>query len=98
MANLGKCLLFYLKYAVEMERLYEPEDEPNVDGLPNPDRVLKQIRHVGDTACREAADLLEACALKIEEFLPTISTAERVRSNLENNWELKYRVSPKKSR
>ena len=37
MANLGKCLLFYLKYPAEMARLYHAE-EPKVEGLPNPDR------------------------------------------------------------
>jgi hypothetical protein len=55
--NLGKCLLFYLKYPAEMERLYEAE-KPNVKGLPNPDQILKKIKLVGDAASREAADLL----------------------------------------
>jgi hypothetical protein len=41
MAHLGKCMLFYLKYTAEMERLYESE-KPKVEGLPNPDQVLKK--------------------------------------------------------
>src|SRR5690349_16708749 len=61
MATLGKCLLFYLKYPVEVDRLYEA-DEPNVEGLPNPEQVLERVRRVADAANREAAQLLEACA------------------------------------
>jgi hypothetical protein len=66
MANLGKCLLFYLKYPVEMERLYEAA-EPKVEGLPDPDRTLQKITRVGDAAYREAVELLEACVPGIDE-------------------------------
>lgn len=96
MANLGKCLLFYLKYQTEMERLYET-DEPKIEGLPDADRVLKKIRLVGDTACTEGASLLEACVLGIEDHFRSISTIKRVRNNLENIWELRFRVSPKRA-
>jgi hypothetical protein len=79
-----------------MERLYEAK-EPNVEGLPNPDQVLEKIRLVGDTASREGADLLESCAPGIEErFLP-ISAIQRVRTNLEKIWDLKFRVAPKET-
>ena len=79
MTNLGKCLLFYLKYPAEMERLYGV-DERTWRGCPTPDRVLNQIWRVGDLACREGADLLEACVPGIEAHFRTISTIERVRS------------------
>jgi hypothetical protein len=100
MATLGKCLLFYLKYAVEMERLYEVEEPKEVDlkGLSDPDGTLKKIVLVGDLACREGADLLEACVKPIEDHFRAISTIERIHSNLENYWELKFRVAPKRSR
>jgi hypothetical protein len=97
MANLGKCLLFYLKYTAEMERLYE-EDEPNLNGLPNPDQILEKIKLVGDTANREVAELLEACAPTIEELFCAISAIERVRNNLEKMWSLRFWVSPKRAK
>ena len=95
MANIGKCLLFYLKYWTEMERLYEP-DEPKVDGLPDADRILEKVRAVGDVACREGAELLEAFATGIEAHFRPIASVERVRNNLENMWELKFRVAPRR--
>jgi hypothetical protein len=96
MANLGSCLLFYLKYPAEMERLYEA-DEPKVDGLPNPDRVLERIKLVGDTAGREAADFLETCVRGIVERFRPIGNIERVHNNLEDSWDLRFRVSLKKA-
>jgi len=94
MANLGRCVLFYLKYAAEMERLYKPV-EPKVEGLLNPDRVLKQIKLVGDTANREIAELLETCLRGIEEHFHAISDVQRIRNNLEKTWELRFKVGPK---
>lgn len=95
MASIGKCLLFYLKYWAEMGRLYD-EDEPNVDGLPDPDRTLEKVWAVGDAACREVAEFLETFAPGIEAHFRPISTVERVRNNLENMWELRFRVTPKR--
>lgn len=96
MTNLGKCMLFYLKYAAEMERLYEAE-ERKVKGLPNPDQILKQIALVGDTANREVAAFLETCARGIEEHFHAIGDVQQMRNNLENTWELKFKVAPKKA-
>ena len=59
MANFGKCLLFYLKYPAEMDRLYET-DEPDVDDLPDAESLMERISIVGDTASREAAAKLTA--------------------------------------
>ena len=95
LTDLGKCLLFYLKYPAEMEHLYDV-DRPNVKGLTDSDRVLSQIKRVGDAALREGASLLEACAPGIEAHFRTISNVERVRTNLEN-WELKFKVSPRRA-
>lgn len=97
MANLDKCMLFYLKYAAEMERLSNVEDpkDPKLKGLPDPDRVLKQIKLVGDTANRQVAEFLERCAPGIEEHFHAISNVQRMRNNLEKTWALTFKVGPK---
>jgi hypothetical protein len=94
MASVGKCLLFYLKYPAEMERLYL-EDEPDVSGLPDADRNLIKIRLVGDTACREAADLLEACVPAVEQHFRSIGLVQRIRRNAEHWWDFEFRVRRK---
>ncbi|MFM9967472.1 MAG: hypothetical protein ACKVQK_03575 [Burkholderiales bacterium] len=94
MANLGNCMLFYLKYAAEMERLYEAE-KPKDEGLPEPNRILEKIKLVGDTASREVAEFLEFCALGIEAHFHAISDVKRVRNNLEKTWGLDFWVGPK---
>jgi hypothetical protein len=98
MANLGKCVLFYLKYSTEMKRLYEAE-EPKVEGLPNPDWVLERIKLVGDTACREAAEFLETCVPGIEEHFRAISAVQQIRNRnrLETMWDLRFKVAPRKA-
>ena len=95
MANLGKCLLFYLKYPAEMERL--TAKEPKVDGLPNPDLNLEKINLVGQTANREAAEFLKICAQGIEDHFKAISAFNRIRNNLEKTWSLSFRVAPKEA-
>jgi len=100
MANLDKCVPFYLKYAAEMERLYPPPedpDDPRVEGLPNLDLLLKKINLVGDTAKREVAEFLEACEPGIVEHFRTISTVRRTRNNLEKTWDLSFKVAPMKA-
>lgn len=94
MANLGNCMLFYLKYAAEMERLYKAE-KPKEEGLPKPDQTLEKIKLVGDTANREVAEFLKFCALGIEAHFHAISDVKRVRNNLEMNWKLDFWVGPK---
>jgi hypothetical protein len=92
MGDIGQCLLFWLRYPAEMERLYVSE-EPNVEGLPNPDEILKRVEIVGDTACRQGGDLLRACVTGIEAHFSPIIAIERVRNDLSDTWELKFRVS-----
>ena len=96
MAYLGKCLLFHLKYPVEMERLFEA-DNPNFDDLPNPVELKSKIKLVGDAAGQEAAEFLEMCAPRIEERLLAISAARRKRSNMKLTWQLEFRVAPRKA-
>ncbi len=96
MANLGKCMLFYLKYAAEMERLYNVEDpkDPKLEGLPNPERILENVKLVRDTANREVAEFLKTCEPGIDKHFRAISNPLRMRNNL-NTWELKFKVGPK---
>jgi len=96
MANVDKCLLFYLKYAAEMERLYE-EEEPSLEGLPDPAQILEKLNRVGNAANREVTRLLDACAPGIETHFRPICAIERVPTNLEKTWELKFRIAPKRT-
>jgi hypothetical protein len=100
MAKLGKCLVFYLKYPAEMDRLYwQPREtgKPAVtDGLKEKDNVMAMVKKVGDAACREAATFLGPCADRIQAHLDSIGIARRVRRNLEEWWSVYWRVSPKK--
>ncbi len=92
MANLGKCVLFYLKYAAEMERLYEAK-VPKVEGLLNPDQVREKIELVADTAKREVAAFLETFVPGIDEHFRAISTVQRIYKK--NMWELEFEVAPR---
>lgn len=97
MANVGQCLLFYLKYPVEMDRFYDYEgDEPDAEGLD--DRTLEKLTGVGDQACVDVAQMLNACISPIEAHLGAIGHYRRVRGNLERDWELRFRVGPTKVR
>jgi hypothetical protein len=97
METLGKCLLFYLKYPAEMSRLFEAE-EPNSDGLPNADEILKKTRLVGDAANWEAAQFLERCAPAIEGHFRAFGPVRRKRSNLEKTWSLQFHVGSRESK
>ncbi len=96
MAPLDKCLLFHLKYHVEMERLYE-SDNPMLDGLPNQQETHKKIIAVGDAACRDAAELLEMCYRGIESHFSQFSKIRRGNSDPESTWQIKFRVTPRKT-
>lgn len=93
MSSLGKCFLFYLKYPAEMDRLYE-SDEPNTDGLQDAESVLEKVRRVGDAASREGAELLSACASRIEDHFRGVGTIRRIRRKLETTWSLAYKIAP----
>lgn len=94
MADIGKCLLFYLKYPAEMERLYEDEaEEPNVEGLPNPEQILRKVRDVGDAASHEAAELLESCCRAIEQRFVGVGVLRRGRTDPKKDWGVRFRIS-----
>lgn len=92
MASIGKCLLFYLKYPVEMERLYEA-DEPDTEGLPDAEVVREKLNAVGAAATSEAVELVESCAIGIQEHLESISNCRRIRNNVRNDWGVRFNIS-----
>jgi hypothetical protein len=95
MAALGKCLVFHLKYGLEMKQLYWTKKKPDLEGLEDSERVFDMIRAVGDTACREAADFLEASAEKIEEHFRGFCDVrtETKRHILEKQWQVVSNIS-----
>jgi hypothetical protein len=94
MAELGNCLLFYLKYPAEMKRLYET-DEPAMDEFPNPDGTLEKIKRVGDAACWEAAELLKACASAIKNHFGKL--VSRRRGKPDSTWTISFWALPEES-
>jgi hypothetical protein len=99
MNNLGKCLLFYLKYSAEVERIYEAEndaDNLDTDGFPGTD-VQEKVVKVHDAACREVAELLKECGRKVVEHFGAISAIKQSKVNPES-WRISYRVWPKRGR
>src|SRR4051812_17854289 len=84
-----------------MERLYwkpwESGEQPDVEALQDADRVLEMVRAVGDAACREVADFLEAGAARIEghfRSLPDMEVKKRTkRSRVEERWEVQLFLS-----
>src|SRR5438067_8757896 len=93
MATLGKCLVFYLRHATEMNHLYGVK-EPKTAGLEDTARVLEMVNQVGERASCEVADLLEECAAAIEPHLGTICQCKRIssRQQVKKDWEIKYRI------
>ena len=94
MSALGRCLVFHLKYAPEMKRLYWTEDAPPPAGLDKPERVMEMVKAVGDTACEDAADLLQICAKRIEEHFGAFARCKIVsrRETMERHWYTWCRV------
>jgi hypothetical protein len=103
MTQLGKPLVFYLKYLAEMNRLYgDPEEgeEPDLTGLDDAEQVQEMARTVGAAAHEQAADFLELCGKGIEDHFTGLGTAailanKRRRSKVADTlwWEAKVRVS-----
>ena len=76
MTQLGKHLVFHLKYMDEMNRLWDdPEDEgevPDLTGLNDAERVREMVHTVGTAANIQAADFLEECGRGIEDHFTGI--------------------------
>lgn len=95
MAFLGKCLLFYLKYPTEMDRLYEA-DNSKFDGLPNPEELKEKIKRIGDAADKEAEEFLEIYTPGILARFRAISSVRRKR-NTKFNYEIQFRVATRRA-
>src|SRR5215471_5541388 len=95
MTPLGKSLVFYLKYWTEMQRLYEG-DGGELEGLPEPQQTREMAQEIGDKACRQGADLLEACAGQLEQHFKSIGKCLRITSRkiVERNWTLRFSIWP----
>lgn len=88
MALLGKCLVFYLKYPIEMQRLYEQGEEP--EGIDDLERTMEMVRAVGDAASRQAASFLEECGQIIHEHFGSFARCQIISKNraMEKNWSV----------
>jgi hypothetical protein len=100
--QLGKPLVFYLKYWAEMQGLYVPEDEggqPDLTGLDDAEHVQEMVRTVGAVACEQAADFLQLCGKGIEAHFSGLGMMTiahtRKRPYIVRNWcwEAKLTVS-----
>lgn len=93
MAVLGKSLAFYLKYWTEMKRLCESE-EGKLEGLPEAEKTIEMAQAVGSKANRQAADLLETCAVDLESHFHKIAKCQRRTSRkiVEKNWAISYGI------
>jgi hypothetical protein len=103
MPPLGKSLVFALKYPAEMSRLYwTPKDsgnDPDLSGLDEAQakRVVNMASAVGEAACEEAADFLEVCADRIEEYLRTLqfkTVTRPKRGIVKRRWFFRASVEP----
>lgn len=88
MANLGKSLIFHLKYQPEMTRYYRNEEKP--DGLESLEETLAMVRTVGDASKQQAANFLEECEAEMRKHFEMIAKYHRItnRGILEKKWSL----------
>lgn len=97
MTELGKPVVFWLKYMAEMNRLYYPESHAGEDvaGLEDADQVKKMAGIVGDVASGQVADFLELCGKAIEKHFADLKIArpgwKRSRSYVKTHWEWESR-------
>lgn len=102
MTAIGTSLVFYLRYYAEMQKLYEEEgDLTDLASAADGEEVSKKITAVGNQACVEAADLLEACVSNFQERLkttPNVSIKPCRRDTMERNWEVVFEISQARRR
>ena len=99
MTALGRCLVFRLKYPVEMNLLYsDSEEEPDLpEDLPDPKHTMAMVRAVGGKGCEEAAAFLEACQDGIEKHFGALAKCRCLSTNkgMQNKWSIVFGVWPK---
>ena len=97
MNEVGKSLVFYLKYYPEMTQLFEKEEQlSGIEKVADPN-FEKKWQAVGDAACDEAARLVEQCTSDLLNRLSSIKivkTKRQKRSTIEANWGLTIDVWP----
>jgi hypothetical protein len=100
MTQLGKPLVFYLKYLAEMNRLYcdlEEGEERDLTGLDNAEYVLEMARTVGDGATEHVADFLARCGKGIEDHFTGLRNATLTnksrRATVVNTWRWEAKVN-----
>ena len=99
MAEIGKSLVFYLKYFAEMQRLYEERGTVlGINPRENPE-LRKKIEDVGHAAGVEVRRLLELCISDLRDRLLAANVVELIASRdatVEKNWESRFDVQPRK--
>jgi hypothetical protein len=99
MNEVGKSLVFYLKYYPEMTQLFEKEEpEESLSGIEEvaDQNFTKKVQAVGYAACDEAARLVDQCTLDLLKRLGLMSIVKikpRKRSII-SNWSLAIDVWP----
>lgn len=98
--KLGECLVFYLKYYPEMNKLYREEEE--VTSLPEAHDTKEKASKVGKAADEEAAAFLEGCAQVIETYYAEIGNPNianygclEKKSEIERDWSISVAVWPR---
>lgn len=102
MTEIGRCLVFYLKYFPEMQALYEKEGAlPEIDKRPDAETILSKTDTVGRQAGCEAADLLLRCTEDVRSRIEGAGVATlRLcrRKTIQDNWQVKMDVLPPRGR
>jgi hypothetical protein len=92
-----------------MERLCESEEGESegssesentqeiLEGLPDPEKTEEMALAVYAKAKKQAGELLEACALRLEQHFSSIGKCLRItlRKTVERNWDVMYSIWPK---
>jgi hypothetical protein len=99
--EIGKSLVFYLKYYPEMTRLFEKGLAiPGIAPRADPD-LAKKIQDVGNAAWDEAADLLGKCTSDLMDRLQSsnlVRLKPQKRNTIRKNWGVEIDVWPIKAR
>ena len=97
MTEVGKSLVFYLKYYPEMTQLFENHGTlPGIEQVADP-KFKKKVRDVGETACDEAARLVDQCT---SDLLNRLRSTNLVKLKLQQprtiaaNWGVAIDVWP----
>jgi hypothetical protein len=102
MTPLGKSLVFYLKYPVEMDHLYVSGGEHvDLSGLENPEQVRKMASAIGDAADKEATSFLEHCADRVDDYFESLRVGKinsrSKRATIMRNWYVQARLEQETS-